>query len=140
MTHHPLRMTGHDTTRSHGELSVVGRESLVFGHQLETAKGKKEPESSPLNATVIRAPTHPKNNPPAPWNRSEMSPRSVVYRDLRIGLRIGGLDAEDALHLLFHFGHQRGVVLEVELGVLTSLPDALRSVAVPCARLVDGPG
>src|SRR5215471_16554954 len=102
----------------------MGHWYSVIGYLRIQRIGKKEPESSPLNATVIRAPTHSKNNPPARSNRSEMVRRSVVYRDLRIGLRIGGLHAENTLHLLLHLGHQHGVVLEKELGVLTSLPDA----------------
>src|SRR4051812_35662858 len=69
-----------------GACPVMSRKSLVIGRWSSvnnTTKRKKEPESSPLNATVIRAPTHPKNNPPARSNRSDVLLRSVVYHDLR---------------------------------------------------------
>src|ERR1051325_7153177 len=45
--------------------------------------------------------------------------------------------AEEFLHPVLDLGHQRGIVLEEELGVLPSLPDALIAVGVPGTGLLD---
>src|SRR5580704_2976782 len=46
-------------------------------------------------------------------------------------------DPKDPFDLLLHLGHQSWVVLQIQLGVLTPLSDALATIAVPGTRLVD---
>src|SRR5829696_4665299 len=55
-----------------------------------------------------------KERPSGSNHRSEVLLRSVVYHDLRLDRHIV-LHAEEPLHLLFHFGHEYRVVLEVHL-------------------------
>src|SRR5215216_3511653 len=80
-----------------------------------------------------------KERPSGSSHRSELLLRSVVYRDLRLDRHLW-LHAEESLHLFFDFGHEYRIVLEVHLGVFTSLSDALRTIAVPGAGLVDDVG
>src|SRR5688572_18050696 len=82
-----------------------------------------------------------KERPLRPNSPERLPIRSVVDRDLRVDRGVGlRADAENALHLLLDFGHQRRIVLEIHLRILTALTDTLRPVAIPRARLVDDVG
>src|SRR5215212_10868435 len=56
----------------------------------------------------------------------------------RLGLfAIPRANSQNSLNLFFDFRQKRRVVLQVHLGVLAPLTDALRTIAVPRSRLVD---
>src|SRR5215216_2527854 len=132
MTRYRVLITGQDSTRWLHQLSVVSIRSLVIGHQSKDKRAGGEPSERDGDPGTDSS----KERPSGSKYRSEVLLRSLVYRNLRLDRNVG-LHAEDALHFLFDFGHQHRVVLEIHLGVLAALTDALRTVAIPRARLVD---
>src|SRR5215207_1079744 len=102
---------------------------------------RKAAGGRPPTGMGIPGPTSAEDVPPAASGGLPAGRRRP--RELRVGrlaLRrhlVLRADAEDALHLLLDLRHQRRVVLEEHLRVLTPLADALRAVAVPGAGLVD---
>src|SRR6185437_15306457 len=117
----------HETHHAH-------RASLTPCPRLRDARQKESAEGGNREIGVISGyPSSRRSTPSAP------TPSDACGSFLdEIALRARCQpNAEHTLHLLLDLGEHHRIVLEEQLGVFTSLADALRVVAVPRARLLD---